>query len=148
MKDIDLQGELQRLRDLVARKVRPAQAMQPVRAVRQEAGLPQRYWFQSSERELLAGEIDGHWLWLEYSFPVGQHCLVLRWREGEPAQLWRVDKQAQRNALNPGSEILEPLSGADFPEDELEQSERAMAEVPHSLCVHVLQLAAAMRQRR
>lgn len=141
-----LLSELQRLRELVASKPAPAEPLHAINSVRQEAGLPQRHWYKSRQRELLAGEHQGKWCWLEYTFGWGTQQLVLRWREGGKAELWRVDRHVRHNPLNPGSEILEVLSNLPFPAAELEQLSHVLHHVPSSLQQCVSQAARQQAQ--
>lgn len=140
--------ELQRLREAAAASTAPAEPMAPVSTVRQEEGMPTKHWFRSRTRELLAGEHAGRWVWLEYTFPVGIQSLVLRWHEGQPPALWRVDREAARNMLNPGSQLLIPLSGQAFPAGELQQLETILQHAPHSLWARVVKLALELAQTR
>lgn len=138
--------ELQRMRAVVAEIRLPAAPMHEITSVRKDAGQPAKRWFRSTDRELMAGEQDGRWLWLEYTFPLGLQTLVLRWTDGELPQLWKVDRRARHNPLNPGSEILETLGSMPFPEQEFEQMERAMRFLPHSLWARVVKLALELRR--
>lgn len=133
--------ELQRLRLAVSSQTPNAQAMHEIKTVRQEDGGPTKLWFRHADRELMAGEDNGRCVWLEYSFPTGSQSLVLRWRDGAAAQLWRIDRNARHNPLNRGSEILEFMSGMPFPRHELDQMPIAIQHLPATLRDHVLNLA-------
>ena len=146
MSPITLDDELQRLRAAIADNSPAAEPLHEISSVRQDDAALTRRWFRSTDRELLAGEKDGRWLWLEYTFPAGLQTLVLRWTDGEAPQLWKVDRRARHNTLNPGSEILEILGATPFPAKELEQMERAMQTLPHSLWARVVKLALQLRR--
>ena len=140
---MDIQEELARLRRLHAQQAQACEPLQEIRAVRQDDSGLHRVWFRSGERELLAGELDGRWIWLEYSFPLEGQLRVLRWSAPQAPALWCRATDALHAAAHPGSELLQPLHGI-VPTQEVERWPQLAGNLPASLRQRVTECLAQL----